>query len=316
MNNPFPYSFDNKRYHTFNYYLKNTYHQKTAKVMLDGGFSCPNRDGTKGYGGCTFCSLKGSGDANLYTGRKIVEQFAENKMIMQRKWPDCLLIPYFQSFSNTYGPLSKIKEITEPFLSMANVPAITYATRCDCLSEDVIVYLDSLTDKKDIWLELGLQTSNDHTAQIINRGHSFNEFLETMNRLKSTKIKTCIHIINGLKGEDKSDMVKTISDISHLSFNAIKIHMLHIVKNTKIADEYLENPWPLLSMDEYIDIVISQLEMLPPEIIIERLTGDPVQSDLIAPAWTTKKIDVLNGIDKKMAKMNTYQGKYYAHNNI
>lgn len=316
MNNPFPYSLDNKRYHTFNYYLKSTYHHKTAKVMLDGGFTCPNRDGTKGYGGCTFCSLKGSGDSNFYADHQIVEQFAKNKAIMQRKWPDCLLIPYFQSFSNTYGPLDKIKSMTEPFLSMADVPAITYATRCDCLSDEVIAYLDALTTQKDIWLELGLQTSNDQTALLINRGHSFAEFLSAMAKLKTTKIKTCIHIINGLKGEDKTAMIKTITDISHLSFDAIKIHMLHIVKNTRLADEYLNDPWPLLTREEYIDIVISQLELLSPNVIIERLTGDPVQSDLIAPFWTVKKIDVLNGIDKQMTKMDTYQGKYYAHDHL
>ena len=316
MNNPFKYTLDNKRYHTFNYYLKTKYNKKSAKIILNGGFSCPNRDGTKGYGGCTFCSLSGSGDSNLFKSADIMTQYAENKKIMLKKWPDIFFIPYFQSFSNTYGPLDKIKAMIEPFLTLDEVIAIDIATRCDCLKEEVVAYLDKISQKKEIWLELGLQTSNEKTAKMINRGHTFQEFVTALERLKNTNIKVCVHIMNSLKGEDAEDMLQTVKDISHLPFDAIKIHMLHIIKDTKMALEYAREPFPLLTMNEYIDIVIKQLELLDPKVIIERLTGDPIKEELIAPLWTLNKIAVLNGIDKRMAELNTYQGKYYEDNHF
>ena len=311
MNNSFPYSLDNKRYQTFNYYLKNKYNAKVAKVILDGHFTCPNRDGSKGLGGCIFCSEKGSGDSNINIKEDILTQFNKNKEIMDRKWPNELYIPYFQSFSNTYGPLSKIKAMLEPFIDNDEVCEISIATRCDCLDEKIVEYLDSLCFKKQIWLELGLQTSNEKTGVFINRCYSFDDFKNALERLSKTKIKTCVHIINGLPYENEKDMIKTIQDINHLKFDAIKIHMLHIIKNTKLHEIYKQNPFPILSRDKYIEIVVKQLELLKPEIVIERLTGDPVKEDLVEPTWLLNKTTILNDIDKLMVKLDTYQGSKY-----
>ena len=309
--NTFKYTLDNKRYHTFNYYLKNKYQGKVAKVILDGHFTCPNRDGTKGYGGCTYCSLSGSGDSNVDISKSIIEQYKLNKEVMDRKWKNDYYIPYFQSFSNTYGPLTKIKNMLEPFIHNDEVKEISIATRSDCLEDETIDYLDSLTQYKTIWLELGLQTSNDNTGKLINRGYTFSEFKNALKRLEKTNIKICVHIINGLPNETYIDNIQTIKDINHLHFHAIKIHMLHIIKNTKLAEDYLNKPFNILSRDEYINIVVEQLRLLKPEIIIERLTGDPIKNDLIEPTWVLNKTTILNDIDKLMVKLDCYQGDKY-----
>ena len=311
MENNFKYSFNEKRYHTFNYYLKTKYNCKVAKVMLDAGFSCPNRDGKKGYGGCIFCSNKGSGDSNNYSSQDILDQYENNKKIMDNKWPNNLYIPYFQSYSNTYGPLEKIKNMLEPFIHKDEVCEIAISTRCDCLEDDVLEYLDSLTKYKTIWIELGLQTSDDKVGEILNRQYTFNDLKGTLDRLNKTNIKTCIHIMNGLPFESKQDMLKTVKDISHLNFDAIKIHMLHIIKDTVLANMYEENHYNLLSREEYIELVVKQLELLRPEVIVQRLTGDPIKDELIEPKWLLNKTTILNDIDKLMRKLDTYQGKYY-----
>lgn len=311
MENSFKYSFNEKRYHTFNYYLKTTYDGKVAKVMLDAGFSCPNRDGSKAFGGCTFCSASGSGDSNPNLEKSLLSQYENNKKIMDRKWPNKYYIPYFQSYSNTYGPLSKIKSMVEPFIRMDEVAEISVATRCDCLANDIVSYLDSLTKIKPIWIELGLQTSNDVTGSRLNRQYDFNDFKKAIDLLSKTNIKVCVHIINGLPYETKEDMLQTIKDINHLPFDAIKIHMLHIINGTKLAQEYLDKPFDVLKREEYIETVVKQLELLRPEVIVERLTGDPIKKDLIEPAWVLNKTTILNDIDKLMRKLNTYQGSKY-----
>ncbi len=311
MENTFPYSFNEKRYHTYNYHLKTTYNCKVAKVIIDAGFTCPNRDGRKGYGGCIYCSSKGAGDSNLASEESILKQYEENKKVMDSKWPNSLYIPYFQSFTNTYGPLSKIKGMIEPFIHKDEVCEISLATRCDCLEDDVIEYLDSVCEYKQIWLELGLQTSNDESGAFINRGHTFEEFKDALKRISKTKIKVCVHIMNGLPYEDEETMLQTVKDIAHLNFHAIKIHMLHILKGTTLAKIYEEKPFEIISREKYIETVVKQLELLRPEIIVERLTGDPMKSDLIAPTWTLNKTTILNDIDKLMRKLDTYQGAKY-----
>ncbi len=311
MENPFRYSFNEKRYHTYNYYLKTTYQGKVAKVILDGGFTCPNRDGSKAYGGCIFCSAYGSGDSNASIKEDLLKQYHDNKEIMDRKWPNRFYIPYFQSFSNTYGPLSKIKAMLEPFLNMDEVAEIAIATRCDCLEEETIEYLHSLTAIKPIWLELGLQSSNDRTGKLINRAHDFNDFTNALFRLQKTSIKVCVHVMNGLPFETKEDMLQTIKDIAHLPFDAIKIHMLHVLKDTALGEMYIRKPFDIISREEYIELIVDQLELLPGHIIIERLTGDPIKEDLLAPDWVLNKTTILNDIDKLMRKRNTFQGRLY-----
>lgn len=311
MNNPFKYTLDNKRYHTFNYHLKTKYKHKVSKVIIDADFTCPNRDGTKGFGGCIFCSLRGSGDSSVPFNNDILAQYEANRKVIENKWPNAYAIPYFQSFTNTYGPLDKIKKYIDIFKDRDEVVEISLGTRADCLEDNVIEYLDDFSKYKEVWLEIGLQTSNDKTSEFINRGHDFKTFKDALKRLEKTNIKICIHIINGLPYETIDDMLKTIDDIKDLRYDAIKIHMLHVVKNTKLANIYYEKPFKILSKEEYIDIVIKQLERIKPEVIIERLTGDPIKEDLIAPTWVLNKTQLLNDIDKEMVKRDTYQGKYY-----
>lgn len=311
MDNPFPYSFNEKRYHTFNYYLKTRYDRKVAKVILDAGFTCPNRDGTKGYGGCIFCSGKGSGDSNIALNEDLFKQYQKNKAVMDRKWPNAYYIPYFQSFSNTYGPLEKIQSMLKPFLEMDEVCEIAIATRCDCLSEEVITYLDDVCRIKPIWLEMGLQTTNDECGRIINRQFDFADYVSMLKRLSSTALSVCVHVMNGLPFETIDDMFLTVQNIAGLPFDGIKIHMLHIINDTELARMDQKNNYELISRDEYIDLVVRQLEIIRPEVVVQRLTGDPIKTDLIKPQWLLNKTTILNDIDKLMRKKDTYQGKYY-----
>lgn len=309
--NPFPYSDDNKRYHTWNYYLKHRYHEKVFKVALNANFSCPNRDGTCGVGGCTFCGSLGSGEYAGNIHEDLVTQFEERKAMMKRKWPNGDAIAYFQAYTNTYADVDTLKKTFDPFVAREDVVALSIATRADCLEDDKIAYLESLTKQKDIWIELGLQSIHDETAKRVHRGHDYQTFLDCINRLKDTHLKICVHIINSLPYESKDMMLETAKAISHLPVHAIKIHMLHIMEDTQMAKEYQQHPFPVLSKEEYIDIVVSQLELLPPEMIIQRLTGDGVKEKLITPQWTMKKVIVLNDIDKEMLRRDSWQGKYY-----
>ena len=307
----FPYTFNEKRYHTFNYYLKTRYQCKVSKVILDAGFTCPNRDGSKGVGGCIFCSEAGSGDSNLSLKEDLLIQYRNNKAVMDHKWPNGMYIPYFQSFSNTYGPLERIKGMIEPFLDMEEVAEIAIATRCDCLSDETVAYLNEITAIKPIWLEIGLQTSNDAVGEIINRKYTFRDFTDALYRLEKTGIKVCVHVMNGLPFESEEDMLKTVKDISHLPFDGIKIHMLHIVRNTELAKMHEEHPFELIGRQQYIDLVVRQLEHLRKEVVVQRLTGDPIAEDLIDPQWLIKKTTILNDIDKRMRQLDTWQGKFY-----
>ncbi len=307
--NPFPYSDDNKRYHTWNYYLKHRFHQKVCKVPLNANFSCPNRDGKSGYGGCTFCGSLGSGEFAGDIQKQLMEQFEDGKKMMHRKWPNAGCIAYFQAFTNTYASLNTLKKTFDPFVEKEDIVAISIATRADCLEDDKIEYLQSLTKKKEIWVELGLQSTNDETANRINRGHTFAQFLDCIKRLQHTDIKIAVHLINSLPYESKEDMIESVRQIKDLPIHAVKIHMLHIMEHTALAKQYKEKPFPVLTKEEYIDIVVSQLELLPPHIVIQRLTGDGVKEHLITPEWTLKKVVVLNDIDKEMVKRDTWQGK-------
>ena len=309
--NPFPYSDDNKRYHTWNYYLKHRYHEKVFKVALNANFSCPNRDGTCGVGGCTFCGSLGSGEYAGNIHDDLAAQFEERKAMMKRKWPNGNAIAYFQAYTNTYADVDTLKKTFDPFVAREDVVALSIATRADCLEDDKIAYLESLTKEKDIWIELGLQSMHNETAKRVHRGHDYQTFLDCIDRLKDTHLKICVHIINSLPYESKDMMLETAKAISHLPVHAIKIHMLHIMEDTQMAKEYQQHPFPVLSKEEYIDIVVSQLELLPPEMIIQRLTGDGVKEKLITPQWTMKKVVVLNDIDKEMLRRDSWQGKYY-----
>lgn len=312
--NPFPYTLDNKRYHTWNYYLKTKFNNKVFKVPLNANFSCPNRDGTCGVGGCSFCGALGSGE---YAGNIVDDlntQFEKGMVMMSRKWSDGKPIAYFQAYTNTYASLEELKKIYDPFAQREDILAIAIATRADCLEDEKIAYFDSLCDQKEIWIELGLQSIHDKTAEKCNRGHTYATFLDCIERLKNTRLKICVHLINSLPEESKEEMLESAKAIAALPIHAVKIHMLHVCHGTKMGKEYMENPFPLMSLEEYVDIVIKQLEVLPPEMIIQRLTGDAVKELLIAPEWTLNKTNVFNSIDKEMVKRDTWQGKHYKKN--
>lgn len=307
--NPFPYSLDNKRYQTWNYYLKQQFGHKVAKVPIHAYFTCPNRDGTKGYGGCSFCSAQGSGDFPVDPSHDLMNQFQMRSEVMKRKWPNCYTMAYFQSFTNTYAPLDTLKKIYDPFMEKEDIVGICIGTRPDCLSQECVNYLAELATKKEIWVELGLQTIHEQTAQALNRGCTYTEFLDAIERLSHTNIHICVHIINGLPNETKQMMLETVEALAKLPIHALKIHMLHIVDGSQMAVDFKKQPWSLLTREEYVDIVIEQLELLPPTIILQRLTGDGMEDLLLGPAWTQKKTIVLNEIDKEMVRRNTWQGK-------
>ena len=304
----FKYSNTNKRYHTFDYYLKQKYGSKVFKVSLNAGFSCPNRDGSKGVRGCAFCSSFGGGENGGNVEENLNTQFENIKKIMQLKWPNGKCIAYFQAFSNTYAPIEKLKEIYDPFLNRDDIVAISIATRADCLDDHIIDYLSSLNKKKELWIEIGLQTFNEESAKRFNRGYDNALFIDRVNMLRKHNINITIHNINGLKGETEQDMINTCIELNKLDIQGIKIHSLNIVKGSIWGDEYLTNPFPIMTREEYIDTVIKQLEVLREEIVIQRLTSDPIMDELIAPLWNNNKTQLLNDIDKEMVKRNTYQG--------
>lgn len=303
---------DEKHYNTLaNYYL-NKYHEKVAKISLNTGFSCPNKDGTKGYGGCSYCSRSGSGDFAGKPSDDLKTQFEKIKKVMVKKWPNALYIPYLQANTNTYAEVSRLEEIYTKLLSLdPNVVQISIATRADCLENEKIALLSKINKIIPVQIELGLQTSNEKTASLINRGSSNEELIDAVRRLRRENIEIVIHIMNGLPGEDEADMLNTIEFINKLDIQGIKIHSLCILKNTKMGDDYLKNPWPLLSLEEYVKITVEQIRHLREDIIIHRLSADADLNDLIAPLWTRKKLVVMNEIDKLMRKNNYYQGDQF-----
>lgn len=308
---PFKYSCDNKRYHTLNYYNKLHYGKKIYKAVLDCGFTCPNIDGTKGTGGCIFCD----GGSGYFTngGIDITAQLRKEKdRICGKHGEAAKFIAYFQANTNTYAPVDVLKKLYFSVLDFPNVCGISIGTRADCLSDEIIGLLEELSFQTDLTVELGMQSCHESTIKLINRCYSHEEFCEGFYKLKSSRIRTCIHIINGLPHETPEMMVKTAEEAAQLAPEAVKLQMLHVIKGTMLADMYAKNGFKLLERDEYIDIIAKQLELLPPEAVIERITGDGDKSKLIAPMWSADKIAVLGGIDKRLAELDTWQGKLYS----
>jgi len=306
--NKFKYSDDNKRYHTLNYFYKHKFHSKVFKVSLNAGFSCPNIDGTVGYGGCIYCSKSGSGEFAGNITDDIITQFNKVKNMMLRKWPNAKYIGYFQARTNTYAPVKKLKEVYEPVLKQEGVIGINIGTRADSITDECLEYLEDLNKRTYLVIELGLQTIHEKTSKLINRCHTLDCFTNMVQRLRDKNINVVVHIINGLPGETKEDMLETIKYLNNLDIQGVKIHMLSILKNTPLEEYYKKNKFHILTKEEYIDIVVTQLEYLREEIVINRITGDPDIKDLIEPKWLIKKFCVLNDIDKEMIKRNIYQG--------
>ena len=307
----FPFPSDGKRYHTWNRHLRNEFGFKVFKVALDAGFDCPNRDGTVAFGGCTFCSVAGSGDFAGDRVDPIPLQFEKVKSKMNNKWKDGKAMAYFQAYTNTHAPLHVLKEKFEAALQQEGVIGISIATRSDCLPDDVVEYLAELHERTYLWVELGLQTIHERTAKLINRAHDYPSYIEGVQKLRKHGIRVCTHIINGLPLEDADMMLDTVREVAKLDVQGIKIHLLHLLKGTPMVKQYEKGMVEFLEKDAYIQLVANQLELLPPEMVIHRITGDGPINLMIGPMWSVNKWDVLNGIDAELEKRGSWQGKFF-----
>lgn len=307
----FPFPSDEKRYYTWNRYLRNEFGQKVYKVALDAGFDCPNRDGTVAFGGCTFCSAAGSGD---FAGNKvdpIPVQFEKIKAKMQHKWKDGLTMAYFQAYTNTHAPLAVLKEKFEAALACEGVMGISIATRPDCLPDDVVEYLAELNERTYLWVELGLQTVHEKTANLINRAHDYATYVEGVEKLRRHNIRIVTHIINGLPLETYDMMLETAREVAKLDVQGIKIHLLHLLKGTPLVKQYEKGLLQFMTQEDYIRLVVDQLEVLPPHMVVQRITGDGPIDLMIGPMWSVNKWSVLNGIDAELERRNTWQSRLY-----
>lgn len=304
----FKYSNSNKRYYTLDYYYKEKYHSKVFKVSLNMDLTCPNKDGKVGFGGCIYCSKLGSGEFAGNKEKTLKEQFDEVKKQMLKKWPHAKYIAYFQANTNTYAPIDKLKKAWEEVLTYDNVIGINISTRPDSIEKECYDYLEELNKKTDLVVELGLQTIHENTTKLINRCHTLKCFEDCVKELNKRNIKVLVHIINGLPYETKEMMLETVKYLNTLEIWGVKIHMLHILKDTVLEKMYYQNKFHILTKEEYVNIVCDQLEILKENVVINRVTGDPKTEDLIEPFWLTKKFCVLNEIDKEMKRRNSYQG--------
>ena len=309
----FPYSDDpNKRYHTWNYALRQQFGEKIFKVPIDGGFDCPNRDGTVAKGGCTFCSVSGSGDMIVAPSDPLPLQFQKEIQLMHQKWPTVdQYIVYFQNFTNTHAPVDVIRHRFEQVVNEKGVVGLSIGTRPDCLPDEVVNYLAELNERFYLWVELGLQTTFEETSAAINRAHDYQTYLDGVAKLRKHGIRVCTHLINGLPGETPAMMRENVRrTIQDSDIQGIKLHLLHLMTNTKMMRDYNEGRLQLMSKEAYVSVICDQLEMIPPEIVIHRLTGDAPFETIIGPMWSLKKWEVLNAIDAEMKRRNSYQGKY------
>lgn len=298
-----------KRYHSLNYELRNVFGEKIGKVSLDGGFTCPNRDGKISHGGCIFCSESGSGE---FTGNRQVSisgQVESQKRRLEGKWKVNKYIAYFQNYTNTYDTLNNLKNKYNEALSCEGIVGLAIGTRPDCIDDDILDLLDEINNKTYLWVELGLQSIHDETGRFINRGYDIEVFNETYKKLKERNIRVVVHVILGLPGESKEDMLKTCKYLSDIGVDGIKIHLLHVLKNTKLYDYVIKNPYKMFEKQEYIEFVVNILEILSPNIVVHRMTGDAKKELLHEPWWSLNKRDILNSIDKELRVRDTYQGK-------
>lgn len=299
---------NNKRYHSLSYELKNIFGEKVFKLSLNGGFTCPNRDGTIGNKGCLFCSEKGSGEFAGSSSLDIKHQIQQQKKLLKKKWPKGKYIAYFQNYTNTYSSVGDLKKKYYSALDCQDVVGLAIATRPDCLGQDIIELLDEINKKTYLWLELGLQTIHNSTAKLIKRGYDHNVFDSSVNLLKNHNIKTVAHIIFGLPGENKKDMIDTVKYISHKEIWGIKMHLLYILYNSNLYNYYMKKPFHIMTKEEYVDVIVDAIEILPPDTVIHRLTGDAPHSKLFEPQWSKNKWDVLNSINRELSLRNSYQG--------
>ncbi|MCF6408863.1 TIGR01212 family radical SAM protein [Pseudalkalibacillus salsuginis] len=306
-----PPHFGDKRYYTWNKHLKEYFGEKIIKIPIDGGFDCPNRDGKVASGGCTFCSQSGSGDFAGNRRDDLLKQFNTVKERMHKKWKKGKYLGYFQAFSNTYAPVEELRDKFEIILSQEGVVGLAIATRPDCLPDDVVEYLAELNERTYLWVELGLQTVHEKTAELINRAHDYQCYVDGVNKLRKHGIRVCCHIINGLPQETPEMMMGTAREVAKLDVQGIKIHLLHLLKKTPMVKQYEKGLVEFLDFDTYVNLVCDQLEVLPPDTMVHRLTGDGPAELLIGPMWSMNKWNVLNSIEAELERRDSYQGKYY-----
>lgn len=311
--NPFKNSDTNKRYYTYDYYLRRAFGEKCAKITLDAGFTCPNIDGTRGRGGCIYCS-GGSRASTLIPEKSLSEQYESQRALVRAKWQGVTkFIPYLQAYTNTHTSPEKLSDLLRKVAALEGAVMVDIATRADCLEDEKIKILNDLSAKIPVTVELGLQSSNDKTAELINRCHTYAELTDAIKRLRAgaPSVKIAIHIINGLPSEGYAEMMQTARDVSVLLPDIVKIHLLHVIEGTPLAKIYKNGGYTPLEMNEYVKITCDQLEILPPDTVIERVTGDGERKTLLAPLWSLKKTAVINEIDKELYRRGSYQGKKY-----
>lgn len=313
MNNtevlPQPLLWVDKRFHTWNYEMREQFGTKVFKVMLDAGFTCPNRDGSIATGGCTFCSARGSGDFAGSRRDDLVTQFNKIRDLQHLKWPQAKYIGYFQAYTNTYAPVEELREYYELILQQPGVVGLSIATRPDCLPDDVLDYLAELNTRTYLWVEMGLQTIHEETSRLINRAHDTKCYEEAVQKLRDRGIRVCAHIIHGLPQETHAMMLDTVQAVGQMDVQGIKIHLLHLMRKTPMVKQYEAGLLQFLEKDEYVSLIVDSLELLPPEMIVHRLTGDAPRDLLIGPLWSLKKWEVLNAIDDELVRRNTWQGR-------
>lgn len=295
-------------YHSLNAYLKDKFKTKVYKLALSSGLSCPNRDGTLSSEGCIFCSNGGSGEFAADGSLSITEQIESAKAKVSKKIKDGKYIAYFQSFTNTYGDVSYLRKIFTEAIMHPDIVALSIGTRPDCLPEDVLKLLDSLNQIKPVWIELGLQTTNEETAKYINRGYSLEVFHNAVESLHKLNIDVIVHLIIGLPGETKEDILNSVKYVSSQNIAGIKLQLLHVLKNTPLEKEYLLNKFDVLSLEEYVNIIAECISHIPENIVIHRITGDGPKAILIAPLWSADKKKVLNYMNRRFDELNLVQG--------
>lgn len=311
--NPFAYSDTNKRYHTYEYYLRRTFGGRVAKISLDAGFTCPNIDGRCGTGGCVYCSARGSGDFAADAALSVAAQYAAGRALVSGKWTPLGYIPYFQAHTNTYAPAEKLRALFEEALTLPDAVGLSVATRADCLPDAVIDLLADLSARTHLTVELGLQSTNDETAKRINRGHDFAAFLDAWARLRARapRARLAVHLMLGLPDESTETMLESVRQVAALAPDEVKLHALYVTADAPLAADYLAGKYTPISEDVYVDTVVRALELLPPRTVVSRLTGDAPRRTLLAPAFSARKREVLARIDRELFARNTYQGKAY-----
>lgn len=301
-----------KRYCDFNTYLTDIFGCRVQKITLDAGLSCPNRDGTLSTKGCIYCNPLGSGTGAHAKGLSITKQLIDGKNALTRRYGAKKFIAYFQSFSNTYGPMEKLQRLYDEALSVEDVVGLSIGTRPDCVSEPILMMLQQYAETHLIWIEYGLQSCNDKTLALINRGHDFACFKKAVEITKNRGIKICVHVILGLPNEKRSEILQTAKVIACLGIDGIKLHLLYVVKGTALEKLYQDGSYTCLKQQEYVDLVCDFLELIPSDVVIQRLTGDPHIRELVAPAWSLKKGKTLSMINECLGKRDSWQGKFTA----